>query len=323
MPRARNIKYSFFQNDDIAELEPIERLLFVGLWTLVDFNGNGHYRPKRIKAQLFPYDEIDVDQAFDNLERVGLVMRYGQDRGKTGARPGQGQTLFNVVNFAKHQAPHIKEKRAGTDIQQPGENALESLGKMRQHIEKQQDPDKTGTNPDPDPVEVGAAPADSGFLIPDSCMEQENEKAAEKPKRNGKKTAIKTKPRKTRTDIPDDFEPDEKLIAWAKENAPLIGNIKTETEKFRNYHKSIGNQFSDHVAAWRNWMLKAQEINERDAGNGKAIKTGRPEHLRIPFNDDDLEPWARRHEYPSAKPGEQYPQYRKRLHSEVEKRVNA
>ena len=37
------------------------RLLFVGLWTIADRNGRLEDRPKRIRAELFPYDEIDAD----------------------------------------------------------------------------------------------------------------------------------------------------------------------------------------------------------------------------------------------------------------------
>lgn len=39
MARARNIKPSFFKNEDLADLNPFDRLLFIGLWCLADREG--------------------------------------------------------------------------------------------------------------------------------------------------------------------------------------------------------------------------------------------------------------------------------------------
>ena len=48
MARARNIKPAFFDNDELAENEPLGRLLFIGLWTLADYQDaagrRGDYR---------------------------------------------------------------------------------------------------------------------------------------------------------------------------------------------------------------------------------------------------------------------------------------
>ncbi len=49
MARARNIKPGFFQNEELAELEPIDRLAFIALWTVCDYKGCLEYRPKRLK----------------------------------------------------------------------------------------------------------------------------------------------------------------------------------------------------------------------------------------------------------------------------------
>ena len=54
MARARNIKPAFFQNEDLAELQPIARLAFIAMWTVADYKGCMEYRPKRLKVQLLP-----------------------------------------------------------------------------------------------------------------------------------------------------------------------------------------------------------------------------------------------------------------------------
>ena len=51
MPRARNIKPSFFSNDELAEIPPVGRLLFIGMWTLADYKGDFIWREKRVKAE--------------------------------------------------------------------------------------------------------------------------------------------------------------------------------------------------------------------------------------------------------------------------------
>ena len=61
MARARNIKPSFFTNEDLVELPFEDRLLFIGLWTLADREGRLEDRPKRIKMAVFPADNVDVD----------------------------------------------------------------------------------------------------------------------------------------------------------------------------------------------------------------------------------------------------------------------
>ena len=99
MGRVRMIKPGFFTNDEIGGLEPLARLLFIGLWTAADREGRIEDRPRRIKAELLPYDDCDVSGLLDSLERAGLVARYEAD----------GVAVIQVVNFVKHQHPHHKE----------------------------------------------------------------------------------------------------------------------------------------------------------------------------------------------------------------------
>lgn len=141
MARARNIKPSFFANDDLADIHPLGRLLFVGLWTLADREGRLEDRPRRIKAEVLPYDDCDVDGLLDDLQKHGFIQRY--DVG--------GERFIQVVNFKKHQNPHVKE--SASSIPAPDEH----------HASPVQDKGKE----QPEPERAGLIP-DSGFLIPDS-----------------------------------------------------------------------------------------------------------------------------------------------------------
>lgn len=110
MSRLRTLKPGFFLDEDLAECDPLARLLFAGLWTIADREGRLEDRPKRIKVQTLPYDECDVDCLLGQLHRHGLIVRYEV----AGAR------YISVPTWAKHQSPHVKE--APSTIPAPDEN---------------------------------------------------------------------------------------------------------------------------------------------------------------------------------------------------------
>lgn len=100
MARTRNLKPAFFKNEDLAECDPMTRLLFAGLWTLADRSGRLEDRPKRIKAELFPYDNCDIDSMLATLRGLGFVVSYEVE----------GQKYLEIPTFSQHQHPHPSEK---------------------------------------------------------------------------------------------------------------------------------------------------------------------------------------------------------------------
>ena len=98
--RARNIKPGFFMNVDMGELLPQTRLLFIGLWCLADREGRLHDKARRIRAEIFPYDEsFDVEAMLSQLLTSEFITRYEVD----------GEKYISITNFSKHQNPHYKE----------------------------------------------------------------------------------------------------------------------------------------------------------------------------------------------------------------------
>jgi hypothetical protein len=97
--RARNLKPGFFRNEDLADLPFAYRLLFQGLWCVADREGRLEDRPKRIKADVFPYDDVDVAAGLEALADAGFILRY---------QVGETQYI-QVLAFHKHQNPHCKE----------------------------------------------------------------------------------------------------------------------------------------------------------------------------------------------------------------------
>ncbi len=97
--RSRNLKPGFFKNEDLAEIEPLGRILYEGLWCMADREGRLEDRPKKIKSEILPYDNIDIDKMLIILHEKGFIVRYSID----------SHNLIQVRNFHKHQNPHLKE----------------------------------------------------------------------------------------------------------------------------------------------------------------------------------------------------------------------
>jgi hypothetical protein len=154
MARARNIKPGFFRNADLVDLPMEARLLFIGLWTLADREGRMEDRPKQIKIEIFPADNVDCDALLNEIASTGMVERYEVD----------GKRYLQVVNFTKHQNPHRDEK-ASTVPDRSG-NYAEADCKTKKHganTVQARCKDELST------VAIGLNP-ESGFLIPDSLI---------------------------------------------------------------------------------------------------------------------------------------------------------
>lgn len=165
MARARNIKPALFSNDDLAENDPLGRLLFIGLWTIADYKGELEWRPKRIKAQLLPYDNCDIKELAINLDKSGFIRFYSS----------QGNTYLKILNFEKHQNPHKNERDKGSiipDYSHDLEETLESIGLEPESRKITINRDKDGS----DPADSLIPYPDSLILIPDSVKPENGKK---------------------------------------------------------------------------------------------------------------------------------------------------
>ena len=108
MARARTLKPSFFQNEDLAACGPLGMILFEGLWCHADREGRLEDRPVRLKVQVLPYFDCDCDALLSCLEKSGFIIRYEVE----------GSKYIQVLSFKKHQNPHVKE--AASCIPAPG-----------------------------------------------------------------------------------------------------------------------------------------------------------------------------------------------------------
>ncbi len=100
--RARNIKPGFYKNEDLAACSVYARLLAPGLWMMADREGRMEYRPLRIKAEIFPYDSVEVHVLLEELEGAGHIQTFyhGDKR------------FVQICKFSDHQRPHQNEAQS-------------------------------------------------------------------------------------------------------------------------------------------------------------------------------------------------------------------
>lgn len=157
--RIRSIKPDFFHDDRLAELEPLARLLFAGLWCCADSEGRLEDRPKRIKVDCLPYDDCDVDGLLGDLEKGGFILRYEVD----------GERYILVRNFLKHQRISGKEATAKSTLPPPpksgkqrgssGEAPVQRQGSSGEGAVALEGKGREGKGREEDPVAVAPAPA--------------------------------------------------------------------------------------------------------------------------------------------------------------------
>ena len=97
--RTRLLSPGFFRNEVLGELPLEARLTFAGLWCLADREGRLEDRPKRIKAELFPWDSFDIEGSLSALDAEGFIQRYTVGVLK----------CIQITRFLVHQKPHTRE----------------------------------------------------------------------------------------------------------------------------------------------------------------------------------------------------------------------
>ena len=116
MPRIRYLKPDFFSDEDLGRLPYETRLTFAGLWCYADKEGRLEDRPMYLKAMIFPYDNIDMNQQLETLS-------HAKANGHTQfiERYHSGNANFiQICNWKKHQRPHFTEKNSR--INPPSQN---------------------------------------------------------------------------------------------------------------------------------------------------------------------------------------------------------
>ena len=118
MARIRTIKPEFFRHEGLYEAEikyqlPL-RISFAGLWTACDREGRFKWKPRALKLDVLPYDELDFSRVLDALATCGFIVKYEKDGEDYGCIPSWH--THQVINNRESESilPSLEESTAYT-----------------------------------------------------------------------------------------------------------------------------------------------------------------------------------------------------------------
>lgn len=217
MARIRSIKPEFWVSEQIAECSTIARLTFVGLWNFCDDRGVHPAKPKTLKAELFPMDDITAKQVG---EWVGELINVGLVREFTAAE--DGDIYWHVTGWDRHQ------KIDRPSYKHPKPPPFDSTSTRRSSIDETS-PSTQRTIVDEDSTSTRRAPPPG--------VEGSGKEGSE-----GRSTSARA-PSKRKTAMPADFAISERVRAWAAEKG--FGNLDQHLDAFRSKCKAKGYTYVD------------------------------------------------------------------------------
>lgn len=305
--RARNIKPGFFKNEQLLECSMAARLLFPGLWMMADRNGYLEDRPKKIKIEIFPADNVDIPSLLQELSDNGLIIRYEVD----------GKRYIYIPNFAKHQTPYQNEKASEIPPYEEGLCSQKTCSNSKEDDDIQ-DKDDTDEPSDTGSLEEYIEEGIDGFVNGFRGVLDESKTSLRvvlaEPEKSGKQKTVNSKQetgnrkqhncsRKTPEPIPDDATPEERAVLACIQDTPGYPfdgkddlaclrkfsseypelNLLFQARRFRDYYTERGFSAKERPRArLRTWMTNAESYRLRDI-RGRPNVRGDPErHERIP-----------------------------------------
>lgn len=273
MARIRTIKPEFFKHDKLAELPALARLLFIGLWTIADREGRLENRPKRIKAEVLPYDDANVDEMLKQLREYGFITCYEVD----------GRDYIQIDNFIKHQ--HVFPREQASIIPEPSKHDTRKIQVSDEYL-----PSKIQASDEQLPSNC---PVTAQYLPSrvDSLIAGELDSLIAGGGGNARASAREDAPSTPPPPPPKNFEisafkpSEEERLAW--ESLRSIPDYPADTGAFEHLRGLIS-EFPELnpvkvIRSWRDYLLTAK--------NGKAKAC--PSALRTQFATAEANPGLR------------------------------
>jgi len=163
MARRRWIDPSFWDDEDIGDLTFRERLFFIGCWSNADDEGRIRGNPAHLRAEIFQYDDLSLEEILEIRDRVLAMM---------------GRSLFlyqkNGRDYLAFDEEHWKR------YQNPNHPKPSTLPAPPQREDR--GPQEARKNPDRAPQEEGQKASNVGRVGLDRVGKDREGKAA-KPSR--------------------------------------------------------------------------------------------------------------------------------------------
>lgn len=231
MARIRSIHPDICIDKGLAEMDDARaERTFMRLWTYCDDDGRAMDDSRLIKAAIYPrLDSMTPDEVEIDIAKLASL-------GFIVRYEADGDEYLHVPSFAKWQRPNRK-----VDSKHP---APPSGAPHVQSSEQDRAPHEHAP-----PVVVG------GDVVVVEVVEGAD--ASVEPPRD-----------KRGTKLPRDFTLTHPMRLWAKTN-DIKSSVERETPKFVDHFRAKGEIKQDWLAAWRNWMRKADEYAAERSGGKK------------------------------------------------------
>lgn len=108
MSRIRTVKPEFWTSEQVVELSPTARLLFIGIWNFCDDQGIHPASAKTLKMEVFPGDDFSVAEIESMVSEIlnqGLMLEY---------QAVDGKYYWHVTGWTTHQKVEKPNKKYPT-----------------------------------------------------------------------------------------------------------------------------------------------------------------------------------------------------------------
>lgn len=227
MAKRRQIHPEIWTDDKFVSLDPLARLLFIGMWNFACDNGHLDDSNLQLKMRVLPADSCDVAVLLKAIVDNGMVARENG--------------YLKVVNLPSKQALDMRYLV------------------FCDHCDN--DPARRYT--DDDKVGKKGAPKAS----PSSTRRAPHGGTSGTPRSgdgDGDGEGEGSKRRKASRPLPSDWQPTPKHVTYADE---INVDVHQQAMKFRNDALAKDKRFVDWDAAFRNWLTKALEYGQTRTGS--------------------------------------------------------
>lgn len=200
MGRIRTVKPELFRHAELFELErstgfPI-RTAFAGLFTACDREGRFRWKPRELKLDVLPYDQLDFADVLDAMNRAGFIVKYEH-----------GNKVFGCIpTWNDHQV--VNNKECASRFPGPGDEGSKIIAPAnpgeRTETEERDDDALTTREPRDDHACPTRETAEQGEFELGAMPESPSVPAAPAPK--SKKTEMPDDDKQLYSDIKTTFE---------------------------------------------------------------------------------------------------------------------
>jgi hypothetical protein len=262
MARIRSVHPGLFIDDAFMELSMGARMLLVGIWGQADDQGVFEWRPKSLKAAIFPGDSGEIDDMLGELVDRRFVKPFDHEGKRYGAcrnfmvwqkvkNPSYRYTLpqdyLNYVGFDRKKTVAVPQPSPSPPEKSPLReevigNREEVIGNPKTKTEslKRESPGIDSTMP-------SASPPGSLSEVSQSVLKEVGSKPI------GLGAVIGTV-------LPDMWIPDEKLYARVTADFGMAhDDIQAELQAFHAHHAANGSFSANWSASFVTWCKRWKE----------------------------------------------------------------